>query len=162
MTQEWTRVETPVGAVIITADGPAVTVEFASLLDGPRTGTRRDDLLPGVTAWVRACLSGRVGPPPLSVPEGAPFQKACWEACRSIPVGETRTYSQLAAMAGRPTAARAAGSAMRNNPMALLTPCHRVVGASDLGGYSGVRSMDTPHLRLKSRILETEQKIASM
>ncbi len=162
MPAEWTRVETPVGAVIITADGPAVTVEFASLHTEPRRGTERDDVLPDVAAWIRNCLREPVGPPPLPIPAGPPFHMACWEACRRIPLGHTRTYGELAAMAGRPGAARAAGSAMRNNPMSLLTPCHRVVGSSDLGGYAGARSMDTPHLRLKTKILESERKIASM
>ncbi len=147
---------------MITADAADITVEFASLHEQPRRGTRQADLLPDVVAWVHACLIGPVGPPPLDVPSGPPFQTACWAACRRIPLGETRTYGELAAMAGRPGAARAAGSAMRNNPMSLLTPCHRVVGASDLGGYSGARDLDTPHLRLKSRILETERLIASM
>ncbi|MBT7352431.1 MAG: MGMT family protein, partial [Phycisphaerae bacterium] len=84
-----------------------------------------------------------------------------WAACRNIPLGETRTYAELASMAGTPKAARAAGSAMRNNPMSLITPCHRVVAASDLGGYAGDRDPESVNLSLKSKILRIEQCLAA-
>ena len=71
-------------------------------------------------------------------PKGTPFQKAVWaEMCR-IPYGETRTYGQLAAAIGRPSACRAVGGACHSNPIAILQPCHRVVGRSGrLTGYRG-------------------------
>lgn len=67
---------------------------------------------------------------------GTDFQLRVWEALRAIPAGETRTYSQVAALAGRPAAVRAAASACGANPVAVLVPCHRVI-ASDgsLAGY---------------------------
>ena len=67
-----------------------------------------------------------------------PFFSAAWNACRSIPPGETRSYSWLAAEAGSPLAMRAAGQAMARNRFSLIIPCHRVI-ASDggLGGYGG-------------------------
>ncbi len=69
-------------------------------------------------------------------PVGTPFQLRVWEACARIPYGATVTYGELAAMAGRPGAARAVGGAMNRNPVPFVIPCHRVV-ASDgtLGGY---------------------------
>ncbi|MFK7959926.1 MAG: methylated-DNA--[protein]-cysteine S-methyltransferase [Phycisphaerales bacterium] len=70
-------------------------------------------------------------------PPGPPFRRACWEACRRIPPGETRTYAELAAAAGSPGAARAAGQSMRHNLLPIAIPCHRVVAASGLGGYAG-------------------------
>ena len=85
-------------------------------------------------------------------PKGTPFQKAVWaEMCR-IPYGETRTYGQLAAAIGRPSACRAVGGACHSNPIAILQPCHRVVGRSGrLTGYAyGVE--------MKQYLLELEQQ----
>ncbi len=80
------------------------------------------------------------------------FFGAAWEACRTIPAGETRSYSWLAAEAGRPNAARAAGQAMARNPLALVIPCHRVIGSSgDLHGYGA------GGLAVKARLLQMEQ-----
>ncbi|MDP6667118.1 MAG: methylated-DNA--[protein]-cysteine S-methyltransferase [Dehalococcoidia bacterium] len=80
-----------------------------------------------------------------------PFFKKAWEACRSIPAGETRSYQWLAEQAGNIRAARGAGQAMARNKLALLVPCHRVIGASgDLHGFGGAG------LGLKSRLLAME------
>ena len=64
-----------------------------------------------------------------------PFQWAAMKAIAEIPFGETRTYKQVAAMAGRPKGARAIGQAMGRNPLPLIFPCHRVVAAAGLGGF---------------------------
>ena len=71
--------------------------------------------------------------------DGAPsFHKAAWKACLSIPMGETRSYAWLAAEAGRPGAARAAGQAMARNRIAVVIPCHRIVASNgSLHGYGG-------------------------
>ena len=83
---------------------------------------------------------------------GTPFQLAVWYACKEIPYGETRTYGELASMAGYPDCARAVGHAMAANPLPLIIPCHRVVPASgDVGKYSGGQE-------LKSELLNLEQK----
>ncbi len=69
---------------------------------------------------------------------GTPFQRAVWAALREIPYGETMSYGQLAERLGRPTAARAVGLANGRNPIGIIVPCHRVVGATgDLTGYGG-------------------------
>ena len=80
-----------------------------------------------------------------------PFFRAAWEACRSIPYGETRSYAWLAAEAGSPLAMRAAGQSMARNRFSLIIPCHRVI-ASDggLGGYGG------GGLTVKARLLQME------
>jgi O-6-methylguanine DNA methyltransferase len=80
-----------------------------------------------------------------------PFFSAAWNACRSIPPGETRSYAWLAAEAGSPLAMRAAGQAMARNRFSLIIPCHRVI-ASDggLGGYGG------GGLGVKARLLQME------
>ncbi|WP_240135134.1 methylated-DNA--[protein]-cysteine S-methyltransferase [Streptomyces sp. MUM 178J] len=70
--------------------------------------------------------------------EGTPFQRSVWEQLRKIPYGETRSYGDLAQALGRPGAARAVGLANGRNPVGIIVPCHRVVGASGgLVGYGG-------------------------
>lgn len=67
---------------------------------------------------------------------GTPFQKLVWAALQSIPYGETRSYKQIAEMIGKPGACRAVGMANNHNPISIIIPCHRVIGAdSSLVGY---------------------------
>ncbi len=85
--------------------------------------------------------------------DGAPpFFGAAWEACRRIPPGETRSYQWLAAEAGRPLAARAAGQAMAKNPWALVIPCHRVIGSD-----GGLHGYGAGGLIVKAKLLEMER-----
>jgi methylated-DNA-[protein]-cysteine S-methyltransferase len=70
--------------------------------------------------------------------DGTAFQTKVWEALRQIPYGETRSYGQIATQIGHPTAIRAVGAANGRNPLSIITPCHRVVGANgDLTGFAG-------------------------
>ena len=70
-------------------------------------------------------------------PAGTEFQKKVWDELQKIPYGETRTYGQVAAAIGKPGAARAIGSANNKNPICIVIPCHRVVGADgSLTGYA--------------------------
>ena len=66
---------------------------------------------------------------------GTPFQVAVWKAVRAIPQGQTRTYTEVATAIGRPTAARAVGSALAANRIAILVPCHRVCARNSGGGF---------------------------
>ena len=69
---------------------------------------------------------------------GTAFQRRVWEALRAIPAGETISYRELASRIGRPAATRAVGAANGANPIAIVVPCHRVIGAhADLTGYGG-------------------------
>jgi len=71
-------------------------------------------------------------------PVGTNFQQLVWSALRKIPFGETWTYGQLARAIGRPSASRAVGAANSKNPLSIIVPCHRVIGASgELTGYAG-------------------------
>jgi methylated-DNA-[protein]-cysteine S-methyltransferase len=84
---------------------------------------------------------------------GTDWQKRVWQALLSIPFGETRTYGQMAAELGRPGAARAMGRANATNPISLVVPCHRVIGADgSLTGYGG-------GLHIKARLLAHEASV---
>ena len=83
---------------------------------------------------------------------GTLFQQKVWRALCAIPYGETRSYKQIAEFINHPKAARAIGSANHNNPIAVIVPCHRVIGSNGrLTGYAG-------GLLLKKSLLELEQK----
>ena len=82
--------------------------------------------------------------------EGTPFQTAVWEALRTIPWGETRTYGEVAALLGRPRSARAVGAACGRNPLPLLVPCHRVIGShGGLHGFTGGLDLKRALLRIE-------------
>ncbi|PCR93413.1 methylated-DNA--[protein]-cysteine S-methyltransferase [Pseudomonas allokribbensis] len=81
---------------------------------------------------------------------GTEFQKKVWAALLTIPFGETRTYSQIARQIGHPSAVRAVGAANGRNPISIIAPCHRVIGASGkLTGFAG-------GLEAKERLLTLE------
>jgi methylated-DNA-[protein]-cysteine S-methyltransferase len=145
------RVATPVGEVLLVTDGLGAVraLEFAdyearmnrllvrhapgaSLTAGAAPGSVRAAVERYFAGDVRA-LDG------LTVTTGGTdFQRSVWKALRAIPAGETRTYGQLAAAIGSPKAVRAVGLANGQNPVALIVPCHRVIGANGtLTGYAG-------------------------
>lgn len=92
----------------------------------------------------------------IPTPRASPFFEKCWRACRSIPAGQTRTYGWLAAAAGSPSAVRAAGQAMRRNPLPVIVPCHRVVASTGLGGFAGSDNPRGGTLKLKVWLLKRE------
>ena len=85
---------------------------------------------------------------------GTPFQRAVWEALRTIPYGQTMSYGELAERIGRPSASRAVGLANGKNPISIIVPCHRVVGSGGaLTGYGG-------GLPRKRQLLDFERRSA--
>ncbi|KAB1502552.1 methylated-DNA--[protein]-cysteine S-methyltransferase [Corynebacterium sp. 320] len=83
-------------------------------------------------------------------PAGTALQQQVWQQLRTIPRGETRTYGEIAATIGRPRAARAVGQAVGRNPLSIVVPCHRVVGADGaLTGYAGGMDRKIHLLRLE-------------
>ncbi len=96
----------------------------------------------------RRCLTFDL---PLSL-RGTPFQQAVWALLQTLPVGETRTYGELARQLG--SAARAVGQACRANPCPIVVPCHRVVAAQGLGGFGGDASGE--RYAIKSWLLRHE------
>ncbi|HZW14633.1 MAG TPA: methylated-DNA--[protein]-cysteine S-methyltransferase [Brevundimonas sp.] len=145
------RVATPVGEVLLVTDGEGAV----RALDFSDFEARMMRLLgrhsPGFTLAearapqtvrraVEAYFSGEVRAlDGVAVKTGGTdFQRTVWAALRAIPAGETRSYGQLAAAVGSPRAVRAAGLANGQNPVAVIVPCHRVIGASGaLTGYAG-------------------------
>lgn len=86
-------------------------------------------------------------------PSGTEFQRRVWDALREIPYGQTRTYGEIARVCGCPNAARAVGGACHNNPISIIIPCHRVVGANGLTGYAGGLDKKKALLELEVRTL---------
>jgi methylated-DNA-[protein]-cysteine S-methyltransferase len=81
------------------------------------------------------------------------FRRACCEAMMRIPYGRTVTYAELAAASGSPRAVRAAGQACATNPIAVIGPCHRVLGTHDFGGYGGGPDQKATLLALEGALL---------
>lgn len=89
-------------------------------------------------------------------PQGTDFQKSVWQALREIPYGETASYGEIAAKIGNPKACRAVGMANNRNPIAIIIPCHRVVGAKGaLTGYAGGLDKKEYLLKLEKKGAET-------
>jgi methylated-DNA-[protein]-cysteine S-methyltransferase len=93
--------------------------------------------------------------------KGTSFQKKCWEALRRIPYGSTCSYADLAREIGSPRAFRAVGQANHNNPVAIVVPCHRVVGADgSLTGYGGGMEIKQKLLRLEGAAIQPTLEFA--
>jgi methylated-DNA-[protein]-cysteine S-methyltransferase len=145
------RVATPVGEVLLVTDaaGAVRALDFVDYEDrmmrllnrhAPGTALTEGRAPEGVRTAVEAYFSGDVGAlDGVTVKTGGTaFQKSVWAALRTIPAGETRSYGQLAAAIGSPKAVRAAGLANGQNPIAVIVPCHRVIGSNGtLTGYAG-------------------------
>ena len=85
-------------------------------------------------------------------PAGTDFQRKVWDALRTIPFGETRSYGQIATQIGRPTAVRAVGAANGRNPLSIVAPCHRVIGSTGkLTGFAGGLDVKAQLLALEAR-----------
>lgn len=141
----WTVVvDSPIGTLRLLADGAGALTHLLVGDEGrPWTGRSeaRDDVRPftDVVTQLEEYFAGRRRDFDLPLaPDGSPFQIAAWAALREIPYGVTRSYTEQAAAMGRPTAVRAVGAANGRNPIAIIVPCHRVVGRDgSLTGYGG-------------------------
>ncbi|MDZ4754263.1 MAG: methylated-DNA--[protein]-cysteine S-methyltransferase [Phycisphaerae bacterium] len=146
------------------------TAIAATALD--RAAVRDRGLAPELVERIRAAIAGHdVAFTDIDVPPAPPFFLACRRACQRIRAGMTRSYGELASMAGSPAAARAAGQAMRRNPTPIVVPCHRIVGgptaaAGDhartaprvLGGFAGQTDPGCVETLLKARLLHREAR----
>jgi methylated-DNA-[protein]-cysteine S-methyltransferase len=139
----FSSIDSPLGALLVTGDGSAMTGLY--LPTGahpvrPQPHWRRDDAaFAEVARQLGEYFAGtrRTFDLPLR-PRGSVFQQLVWETLRGIPYAETRSYGTIAALVGQPGAARAVGLANARNPISIVVPCHRVVGAHGaLTGYGG-------------------------
>lgn len=128
---------TPMGRITLASNGSAITqlVFGAAELEGKETPTA---LTNEAANQVQEYLAGKRTSFDLPLePAGTPFQLQVWEALQAIPYGQTRTYQEVAASIGNAKAMRAVGGANNKNPLPLIIPCHRVIGANgDLVGYA--------------------------
>ncbi len=133
----------PVGELLLLSHGAALTAVVLPSSRGatePAADWRRDDaLLRPARDQLRAYFAGDLRTFDLELaPEGTPFQQRVWQELRRIPYGNTASYADVARRIGQPTATRAVGAANGRNPLAIIVPCHRVIGADGtLTGYGG-------------------------
>jgi methylated-DNA-[protein]-cysteine S-methyltransferase len=145
------RIDTPIGdlLVAVTDEGNLVATYFAAPDDphallaraaGAPVRLRTQTDPAGCCTALRAYFAGdldAIAPLP-ATPIGTPFQLEVWRALRTIPCGSTTSYGALARQLGRPAASRAVGLANGANPVSIVIPCHRVIGANgSLTGYGG-------------------------
>ena len=152
--------DSPLGGIMLASDGKALIGLWVNgqRYFGSTLGTRHEErsglpIFDETCRWLDIYFSGREPDflPPLSL-RGTPFQQRVWEALLTIPYGQTVTYGELARRLGC-RSAQAVGGAVGRNPISIIVPCHRVVGADgSLTGYAG-------GLDRKRALLELEQKI---
>jgi AraC family transcriptional regulator of adaptative response/methylated-DNA-[protein]-cysteine methyltransferase len=164
MTISYTIVDSPLGRLLVGATDRGVSsvclgdadapLETALREEYPAASLHRDDT--GLGQWVRGIVdlaAGRALKSELPVDiQATAFQRRVWEALRRIPRGQTRSYGEIARALGQPKAARAVARACATNPVALVIPCHRVVG--ERGALSGYRW----GVERKRALLEREAK----
>lgn len=135
---------TPLGRIGLVEEGGAIT---RLLWDAENTGFRSDVLKEGLRQ-LEAFFNGDLHTFDLPLaPAGTDFQQAVWDRLLAIPFGATRTYGDLALSLASPP--RPVASACGANPIPIIIPCHRVVAADGLGGYSGAGGIETKVWLLK-------------
>ena len=133
----------PVGDLLLASDGSALTLvsfpEGKAARQPEADWMRRNGWFDQVKHQLAAYFVGELTDFDLSLaPSGTDFQRRVWKALQAIPYGETRSYRDIAIQIGQPEAVRAVGSANGQNPLPLIVPCHRVIGADgSLTGFSG-------------------------
>lgn len=130
----------PVGPLTLVSDGECLVGLHFEGWNPPADAFHKSDAVLASTArQLDIYFTGRLRAFDLPLaPAGTPFQQRVWSALRDIPFGETRSYGQLAQTIGKPSAMRAVGAANGRNPIAIVVPCHRVIGADgSLTGFGG-------------------------
>ena len=139
----YARVESPLGELVLTSYASKLTGIYVSghkaIAPAIAASSRADSAFAQIIHELDKYWSGNLQEFSVPIaPMGTPFQQAVWRELRNVPYGETVTYLELARLIGRPSAARAVGSANARNPISILIPCHRVIGsAGSLTGYAG-------------------------
>ena len=149
--------QSPVGPLLLAGDEHALTrLAFAGGAEIPDAWQLDDQRFSAERRQLDEYFSGTRTS--FDVPvrlEGAPFDRAVWNALREIPYGTTASYGEIAAQIGRPGRARAVGAANARNPIAIVVPCHRVIGANGtLTGYGGGLGTKRALLTLEGSMLD--------
>jgi len=145
MTTYYTYSDSPIQPLLLTSDGAALTGLYMAAhkhgLEVAASWIRDDGTFPFVEAkrQIDAYFAGLLTEFVLPLaPQGTAFQQRVWDALTRIPYGSTYSYGELARRLGQPNASRAVGLANGRNPISIIIPCHRVIGASGkLTGYGG-------------------------
>lgn len=146
--------DTSIGTIGIAENSRSITnVFFEGTVVPKEFEIEETPLLIEASKQLREYLSGERKEFQLPIEtEGTEFERSVWEALRTIPYGEVRSYGQLAEQIGRPKACRAVGRANGLNPLSIILPCHRVIGSNGkLTGYAG-------GLVMKQQLLELEER----
>jgi methylated-DNA-[protein]-cysteine S-methyltransferase len=150
----WTVVDSPIDPLLLVGDESGLRELAMAPHSPPDDAVRDDDGLGHAAAQLEEYFAGERTrfDLPLS-PVGTPFQLRVWAELREIPYGGTTTYGQIATDLGQPTASRAVGLANGRNPIAVIVPCHRVIGSDgSLTGFGG-------GLERKRWLLEHERRV---
>ena len=150
----WSVIDSPIGDLSLAVDD----VGLCRLSMGKpevEPGIVRDPVLLRAQEELKAYFAGELTEfsIPLSVPGGSDFERAVWQQLRRIPYGEMQTYGEVAKIVGDAGAARAVGVACNHNPIAVIVPCHRVVGAGGkMVGFGGGIPRKRHLLELEARV----------
>lgn len=151
----WASVPSPIGALGVAVDGDAVCgVQFQGAPTA-RVVERPDGLLAAAAEQLTEYFAGTLTEfdLPLVVRSGSEFERKVWDRIAAIKYGETTTYGSIATELGDPGAARAVGIACNHNPLPIVVPCHRVVGAGGkLVGFGGGLPRKVHLLELEARV----------
>lgn len=135
-------IDSPIGLLTLAGDGPVLT--NLRMVDQTYEPSRADWLeddraFPDAVEQLDAYFAGELQEFDLRLEfRGTEFQRRVWQALETIPYGETRSYGEIALQIGSPSASRAVGLANGHNPIAVIVPCHRVIGANgSLTGFGG-------------------------
>jgi methylated-DNA-[protein]-cysteine S-methyltransferase len=134
----YTYLSSPIGDLLLTGDGRALTGLYMGQ-DARPDWVRDDGQFARAASQLQAYFADELQRFDLALAAaGTAFQQKVWRALRDIPFGETRSYGEIARAIGSPTASRAVGMANGRNPISIIVPCHRVIGADgSLTGYGG-------------------------
>jgi methylated-DNA-[protein]-cysteine S-methyltransferase len=152
----YTHVQSPVGSLLLAGDGQNLSMLSFTL--GPKARIPEPEWIEDATPFgevksqLEAYFAGELMDFQIPLaPQGTPFQLEVWRQLREIPYGRTISYGQLAERLGNPNASRAVGLANGANPIAIIVPCHRVIGANGkLTGFGG-------GLDIKQQLLDLER-----
>ncbi|MFD0783664.1 methylated-DNA--[protein]-cysteine S-methyltransferase [Micromonospora azadirachtae] len=150
----WTVLDSPIGEFSLATDGTSVCGAHFGRVDAA-AAEPEDDLTRQAVDELRAYFAGALTDftVPVRIPRGSDFERAVWREMTRIPHGETLTYGEVARLVGDPGAARAVGVACNRNPVPVIVPCHRIVGAGGkLVGFGGGLDRKVHLLELEARV----------